>query len=170
MKALILLAILLWAAPSWAAKCRPNVNDPAVVFDEDGCQTVSVSNPQGDWQILSFHLCDQKDNGDLTCDTAGFPADPDFDMVADAAGIPQRVQFSLDNESTCTAGTVTIIGRNISGGEDHTIDTLSVGGVNSLIISEWRHQFVTATIAGLVGCVADSFDVGMRLYYRKITR
>ena len=165
--ALVFLASLLWAVPSQAAPCTV-----ASAFDEDGCQTTTPSNPQGDWQIMAFHLCEEKTDGDTSCATAGSVADPDFDLVADAVGIPQRVQFSIDDATTCTAGTVTIIGRNTSNGDDHTIGTLSVlaGGVDSIIVSEWRHQFVTATIAGLLGCTANTFNVAMRLYYTKITR
>jgi hypothetical protein len=44
----LLLIFLAWAASSSAARCT--VGAP---FDEDGCQTTSVPNPQGDFQILS---------------------------------------------------------------------------------------------------------------------
>ena len=161
------LLALLWAPAVVAAPCT--VGTP---FDEDGCQTTSIGWPQGDWQIMAFHLCEEKRDAETSCATADSVADPDFDLVADAVGIPQRVQFSIDTATTCTAGTVTIIGRNMSNGDDHIIGTLSVlaGGVDSLVVSEWRHQFVTATIAGLAGCVNDTFNVAMRLYYIKIHR
>jgi hypothetical protein len=100
-------------------------------------------------------------------------ADPDFDLVVDGVGIPEKVMFSLDNQTTCTAGEVTIFGRNESGGDDHTIGVLEVGAgnVNAIIVSDWRFQFVTANITtNLAGCVADSFNVGMRLYYKKVNR
>lgn len=170
MRCLILVAfalVWLWAVPSTAARCNVGT-----LPDEDGCQTTTPSNFQGDWQIMAFHLCEEKSDAD-SCPTGGTVADPEFDMVADAVGIPQRVMFSLDSQTTCTAGEVTIIGRNESGGDDHTVGTMTVGTgrVNTLILSEWRHQFVTANITtALAGCVANSFNVGMRLYYIKIHR
>ena len=165
--ALGFVVFMLWAWEAFAAPCTVGVP-----FDEDGCQTTTPSNPQGDWQIMAFHLCEEKRDAETSCATAGEVADPDFDLVADAVGIPQRVQFSIDDATTCTAGTVAIIGRNVSNGDDHLIGTLEVGvgNVDSIIVSEWRHQFVTAVIADLAGCVNDTFNVGMRLYYAKITR
>jgi hypothetical protein len=165
--AFLVFLLLLWATPAMAAPCTVGAPN-----EEDGCQTTTPSNPQGDWQIMAFNMCEEKSDGDACPVIAsGSVADPDFDLVNDAVGIPQRLQFSLEDVNTCTAGSVQIIGRNSSTGTDHIVGTLVIGGVNSLIVSEWRYQFVTTNVSvALAGCAANTLNVRMGLHYLKVNR
>jgi hypothetical protein len=120
---LVLAWVFLGGAAANAAPC-----DAGSTPDQDGCQTTTPPNPQGDWQIMAFHICEEKSTGDACpIPASGSVADPEFDLIEDAVGIPKTIQFSVEDANTCTAGAIEIIGRNVAGGDDHLYGTLQVG-------------------------------------------
>jgi hypothetical protein len=101
-----------------------------------------------------YYMCDS-DTANSTCDTIEIPTE-----ISGA-------RISINNETACTAYTVTISDSATSGaGVWHTLGTLVFGGTSSLSIdTNTTHKYIRAVSTGEIGCT--DLDVVIEFFGKK---